>query len=124
MHRAAGRSRRRAKIDSFQRRSIPPPGRPQRKLYGISDAAYDVPAHQIFIPGLHLSRVVCGSGQNAIAETRSEALDLAFHLPDGRTAPAIRNMAVSPRRVFARGGARSIEQARLGQEGERPFGSV
>src|SRR5260370_11603714 len=63
------------------------------------------------------------AGKDAIAETRSESLDLRFNLIRHIRGAVERNRAVRPERVLTTRGARFIEQALLRDQHERALGN-
>src|SRR6516164_8050614 len=63
-------------------------------------------------------------GQNTIAKTRRESLNLRFDLIRHIPAAVEWSMAVRPKRVLATRGARFIEQTLLRNQHKRAFGDV
>src|SRR5579875_2307424 len=97
----------------MQRRAIEAPRGSQHELLEGGSAANNVTPDQVLVPALH----ICGTrrcfGEHAIAESWRKALDLRGNLSCHRAWPAVRDMAVGPNRVLARGSACRIEQAGL-----------
>src|SRR5258705_1840642 len=64
------------------------------------------------------------TGEDAIAETGRESLDLRFNLIRYISAAAERNMPVRPERVLPTRRARFIEQTLLRDQHERALGNI
>src|SRR5262249_52780391 len=97
---------------------------PREELPEIGDAARDRAAHAIGILVLEVRRPHRASCENAVAEPRSEALDLpldGFGAIDGRPG---RDVAVRIARVLAFGRPPGVELALLHEQHEGPLGML
>src|SRR5205823_3378727 len=71
---------------------------------------------------MDLGRAHDRARENAVAKPRREALDLRLHPFSHVERGAIRDVAVRPHGVLARGSARWVEEALLSDEDERALG--
>src|ERR1700722_7481645 len=124
MHSSAGRSGCGANINVASRGGVVSPGWAKNKMANVHETARDVAADEISVHAFQ----ICGRKnmpcQNAVAKARSEALNLMLESFKHVYLRSIRNVTISPRRVFACGGSRAIEQTRLSQQNERAFGML
>src|SRR5512133_2661973 len=78
VHAAAGWSRRRAEVETFERRAVrdEPARGAEEQLSKIHQAAVDVAAHNVAVAPLEVGRPDCAPRKDEVAEARREALDL------------------------------------------------
>ncbi len=115
MNAAARRSGRRADIQALDRRRISAARRTQKKLSQIGRAATDVAPDVIGVVSFERGGRHNIFSDNTIAEAGRETLDLIFYPFGHIECRAVRNVAVSPSRVFSRRRAARVEKARLRQ---------
>ncbi len=89
-----------------------------------ASAAVDVAADVVRVLGLDLRRPHRVPRHDHVAEARGEPLDLALDRLGHVGVGAVRDVAVGPQRVRALRGARSVEEALLGDEHVGPPGSA
>jgi hypothetical protein len=75
---SAGRCRRRAEIDAFDRSSIHVPVRPQEDLQRSGRSTADVSADKVCILAFEIGRRAHVASENALVEPRRKPLDLRF----------------------------------------------
>lgn len=115
---ATRRRRGRAKIETIGGKAVGIGGEhgTQQELREIVGSAADVAADEVGIQSLHGDGVLARAGEDAIAETRSKALDLCFDRLGPVFERALGYVAIGPSRVLALGSARNIEETLLGEE--------
>src|SRR5271156_4360125 len=125
---SARRGRRRAEVKIPQRSCILADTRSEKNLPHRHRPTADVASDKVGVPRLQGCRGGDMTAKNAIAETRSKALDLIFnpflHIHARSEDSPIRHMTVSPRDVFARRSASRVEEARLRHQYKRPLGML
>src|SRR5439155_1071664 len=85
-------------------------------------AAADVAPDVVLVVAMDLGRAHHRARENPVAESRREALDLRLHSFGHVECGPVRNVAVRPHGVLARGSARRVEEALLSDEDERALG--
>ena len=73
----------------------------EQKLADVHNAARDVATDEIRIHSFEVGRRRHATGHNAVAESGREPFDLVFQFAQKVYVRSVRNMAVSPGRVFA-----------------------
>ncbi len=76
------------------------PCRSKEKLTNVHDAASDIASHQVSVQAFKIRGRKHTPHQNAFAKARSEALNLIFQSLKHIFFGPIRDMTVSPSRVF------------------------
>ena len=122
---AARRSGSRTQINARQWRAVRRRTKDwsRNQLRQVRCAAVDVAAGQIRIRSSEISGTHLVAGEDAIAKTGRESLDLRFDLIRHIRAAAERNMAVRPERVLTARRSRFIEQTLLRDQHERALGN-
>src|SRR5271155_1784381 len=124
VHSPAWRSACRANINIARRRSVMSPRRAKQKLAQVQRPASHIPSYKISVHALQALWRKDASRQYAVAEARSESLDLILQSLQHVHPRPIGNMTIRPSRVFTRWRARAIEKTRLNQQNERTLGVI
>src|SRR5690242_19093924 len=109
MHAASRWGGCRTQINVPCRGGVVTPCRSKQKLTKVHRAACNVASHQVRIHAFELLRRERSPRQSALAEARSKALNLNFQSLEHVYLRPVGDVTISPRRVFACGGARGIE---------------
>ena len=86
------------------------------ELRPVLDAAVDVAANVVGVVPLHSRGRDCMAGEDKITEAGGEPLDLGLDSAGHVYGAAVRDVAVTPCCVLARGGAGGVEEALLGEQ--------
>jgi len=113
VHASTRRRRRRTNVEMRIRGRVPSPSGAKQQLRDFHIAAADIPAHQVRVHGFEISRRESPASQDAIAKSRSEALDLIFDGVKHIHGRAVWHVTVGPRCMAASRSAARIEQTWL-----------
>ena len=121
MNTATGGSRSGAEIDTRQRCPIRSEAEnwARDELPQIRGATVNVAAGQIPVRSFKIDSIEGVTGQNAIAKTRRESLDLPFDPLRHVDVASERHVSVGPERIFAGGRACGVEETLLRNEHKR-----
>ncbi len=96
--------------------------RPGEELAHVHVPAVYVTPDQVGVVPFEVRRSPGAAGQDTVPETGGEALYLGLYPPGHVEGRPVRDVAVGPDGVLARGGARGVEEALLGEQDEGPLG--
>jgi len=85
------------------------PRRAKQELAQVKGAATNISSNKIRIHGFQIDRREYSARQNAVAESRGEALDLIFKFSKHVNFGSVGNMTIGPRNVLACGSPSGIE---------------
>ena len=91
------------------------PCRSKQKLTNVHGSAPDIPSYEVSVHAFKICGRKYTPRQNAVAEARSETLNLILKFPKRVYFGPIRHMAIGPRRVFACRSPCAVEKTGLGQ---------